>query len=73
MRRERDGAEDVVGEPAGLAGLDRAGVLDGAGQQRGGRPGVLEAPVPRAAGQAGGDEAFALGLVEAVGEVQPAG
>ena len=45
------------------------GVLDGAREQRGGRPGVLEAPVPRAAGEAGGDEAVVIGLVQAIGKV----
>ena len=66
---QRDGAEDVVGEPARLAGLDRARELDGAREQRGGRPGVLEVcrshgPRVRPVGTN-----VLVGLVQAVGEV----
>ena len=54
---------------ADLAGLDGAGALDRAGQQRGGRAGVLEARIPGPAGEAGGDEEIVFLLVQAVGEV----
>ena len=64
---DRHRAQDLEGDPADLELLGLRQPLDLAAEQRRGRPGVLGARVPGPAGQLGGAEAVAVGLVEGVG------
>ena len=65
-RRDRHRPEDVHRHAPHAASVGLAAALQLARQQRGRRPGVLAALVPRPAGQLRRDEALAVGDVEGV-------